>query len=143
MSEQNLKNHTRFVAGYHGITSLLIVSFLVGSIITFVYAHDGVVKHAAMIMIVGAVAMIGLFWYARVFALKAQDRAIRAEENFRHYLLTGKPFDKQVRMGQIIALRFASDEEMPALAKKAVSENLSSKDIKQLIQNWRADYNRV
>ncbi|MEO7394014.1 MAG: DUF6526 family protein [Chitinophagaceae bacterium] len=143
MSEQNLKNHTRFVAGYHGITGLLIVSFLVGSIITFVHAHDGVVKHAAMIMIVGAVAMIGLFWYARVFALKAQDRAIRAEENFRHYLLTGKPFDKQVRLGQIIALRFASDEEMPALAKKAVQENLSPKQIKVLIQNWRADYNRV
>ena len=143
MQEQNFKNHTRLVAGYHGITGLLIISFLVGSIITFVHAHDGVVKHAAMIMIVGALAMIGLFWYARVFALKAQDRAIRAEENFRHFILTGKPLDKQLGLTQIIALRFASDEEMPALAKKAVQENLSQKQIKQSIQNWRADYNRV
>ncbi len=143
MAEQNFKNHTRLVAGYHGVTALLILSFLVGSIITYVHAHDKVVKHAAMIMIVGAVAMIGLFWYARVFALKAQDRAIRAEENFRHFMLTGKPFDKQIRMSQIIALRFASDEEFPALAKKAVSENLSSKQIKQAIQNWRADHHRV
>ena len=143
MSEQNFKNHTRLVAGYHGVTALLIVSFLIGSIITLVHAHDGVVKHAAMIMIVGALGMIGLFWYARVFALKAQDRAIRAEENFRHYILTGKTLDKQLRLGQIIALRFASDEEFPALAKKAVDERLSSKQIKQAIQSWRGDYHRV
>ena len=143
MKEQNYKNHTRLVAGYHGVTALLILGFLVGSIITFVHAHDDVVKHAAMIMIIGAVAMIGLFWYARVFALKAEDRAIRAEENFRHFILTGKPFDKQIRLGQIIALRFASDEEFPALAKKAVEEKLTSKQIKQAIQNWRGDYHRV
>jgi hypothetical protein len=143
MAEQNFKNHTRLVTGYHGVTGILIIGFLVGSIITYVHAHDKVVQHAAMIMIVGAVAMIGLFWYARVFALKAQDRAIRAEENFRHFMLTGKPFDKELRMGQIIALRFASDEEFPALAKKAVAENLSQKQIKQAIQNWRADYHRV
>ena len=143
MAEQNFKNHTRLIAGYHGVTAFLILAFLVGSIITFVHAHDAVVKHAAMIMIVGAVAMIGLFWYARVFALKAQDRAIRAEENFRHFILTGKPFDKQLGLSQIIALRFASDDELPALAKKAVDEKLSQKQIKQAIQNWRADHNRV
>ena len=143
MAEQNYKNHTRLIAGYHGVTAVLILGFLVGSIITYVHAHDKVVKHAAMIMIVGAVAMIGLFWYARVFALKAQDRAIRAEENFRHFILTGKPFDKQLGMGQIIALRFAGDEEFPALAKKAAEEKLSQKQIKQAIQNWRGDYYRV
>jgi Family of unknown function (DUF6526) len=140
--EQNYKNHTRLVAGYHGVTGLLLLGFLIGSIITFVHA-DHSVKHAAMIMIVGAVGMIGLFWYARVFALKAQDRAIRAEENFRHYVLTGKPFNKEIRLGQIIALRFASDDELPALAKKAVEEKLSPKEIKQAIKNWRADYHRV
>ncbi|OSZ80120.1 hypothetical protein CAP36_02335 [Chitinophagaceae bacterium IBVUCB2] len=143
MAAQNLKNHTRLVAGYHGVTAILILGFLIGSIITYIHAHDKVVAHAAMIMIVGALALIGIFWYARVFALKAQDRAIRAEENFRHYLLTGKPFDKEIRLSQIIALRFASDEEMPALARRAVTEKLSQKQIKQAIQNWRADYNRV
>ena len=141
--DQNYKNHTRLVAGYHGVTGLLILSFLVGSIITFVHAHDKVVQHAAMIMIIGAVAMIGLFWYARVFALKAQDRAIRAEESLRHFILTGKPISNQLRLGQIIALRFASDAEFPALAKKAAEENLSSKQIKQSIQNWKADSHRV
>jgi hypothetical protein len=143
MAEQNYKNHTRLVAGFHGVTFLLVLSFIVGSIITFAHAHDGVVKHAAMIMIVGAVALLGVAWYTRVFALKAQDRAIRAEENFRHYILTGKPFDTELRLGQIIALRFASDAEMPALAKRAVAEKLSPKQIKEAIQNWRADYHRV
>lgn len=143
MAEQNFKNHTRLVGGFHGVTFLLIIGFIVGSIITYVHAHDGVVKHAAMIMIVGGLGLLGVAWYSRVFALKAQDRAIRAEENFRHFLLTGKPFDKELRMGQIISLRFASDEEFPSLAKKAVEEKLLPKQIKQAIQNWRADYNRV
>jgi hypothetical protein len=141
--EQNYKNHTRLVAGYHGITAFLILGFLAGSIITFLHAHDKVVKHAAMIMIVGSLAMIGLFWYARLFALRVQDRAIRAEENFRYYILTGKPLPKELRIGQIIALRFAGDDEMPALAKRAVEEKLSRKQIKQFIQRWRPDHNRV
>lgn len=141
--EQNFKNHKRLVAGFHGVTFLLIISFLVGSIITFMHAHDKVVKHAAMIMIVGGLAMIGIAWYTRTFALKAQDRAIRAEENFRHFILTGKPFDKQLRLGQIIALRFASDEEFVELAKRAVAEKLTQKEIKMAIQHWKADYNRV
>lgn len=143
MAEQNFKNHTRLVAGFHGVTLLLLLGYLVGSIITFAHAHDKVVKHAAMIMIVGGLAMAGLFWYARLFALRAQDRAIRAEENFRHYILTGKPLDRQLRMGQIIALRFASDEEFPELAKRAVAEKLSQKEIKMAVKNWRVDYNRV
>jgi hypothetical protein len=84
-----------------------------------------------------------LYWYTRRFALKAQDRAIRAEENIRHFILTGKPLDTGLRLRQIIALRFASDEEMPALAQRAITEKLSSKQIKQAIKNWRADYHRV
>jgi hypothetical protein len=90
-----------------------------------------------------SLALAGLFWFARVFALKAQDRAIRAEENFRHYILTGKPLPAQLRLGQIIALRFASDAEFPALVQKAVAEKLRSNDIKKMIVNWRADHHRV
>lgn len=104
---------------------------------------DAQTHYSAALLVVAFFVLILIFWYARVFALKAQDRAIRAEENFRHFILTGKPFDTKLRMGQIIALRFASDQEMPALAKKAVEENLSQKQIKESITNWRADYNRA
>jgi hypothetical protein len=79
----------------------------------------------------------------RTYALKAQDRAIRAEESLRYFILTGKAIDTRLRMGQIVALRFASDNEFVALAEKAATEGLSGKQIKQLIQNWKADYRRI
>jgi hypothetical protein len=72
-----------------------------------------------------------------------QDRAIRAEEKLRYFVLTGKPLDSRLRMGQIIALRFASDEELPTLARRAAEESLTPAQIKQAIQHWRADLRRV
>lgn len=142
MAEQNFKNHSRLVPGFHGVTFLLIVTGLIGSVVNLIHA-DAATHYSAALLVVVFLAVLGVAWYARVFALKAQDRAIRAEENFRFYILTGKPLDKQLRLGQIIALRFASDEELPALAKRAVEEKLSQKDIKQAIKNWRADHHRV
>lgn len=142
MSEQNFKNHTRIVPGYHGVSFLLILAGLVGSIVNLFHA-DAATHYSAALIVVIFIVLICLFFYARLFALRAQDRAIRAEENFRHYILTGKPHDKNLRLSQVIALRFASDEEMPALAKRAVEEKLSQKQIKQAIQNWRADHHRV
>ena len=142
MSDQNFKNHGRYIPLWHFIVPLIIAGILGWGIVLFVDHH--MATHflgAAMILI--SFVLLMLWWYARYFALKAQDRAIRAEENFRHYLLTGKPFDSRIRMSQVIALRFASDAEFPVLAKRAVEENLSQKQIKQAIQDWKADYNRV
>lgn len=132
----------RLVPAYHGLTFLLILAGLIGSIINLLHS-DASSHYSAALLVVVFLILASLFFYARLFALKAQDRAIRAEENFRYYLLTGKPLDKQLRLGQIIALRFASDEELPALAKRAVDEKLSQKDIKMAIRNWRADHHRV
>lgn len=143
MSEQNFKNHTRLIPLYHGVAFLLAFAGLIGSVINLLDHHNPGNHYSAALLVVVFILIILILWYARVFALKAQDRAIRAEENFRHYVLTGKPFDKQLTMGQIIGLRFADDEEMPALAKKAVDEKLSQKQIKQAVQNWRADHYRV
>lgn len=142
MSEQNFKNHTRLVPNYHYIGGLLLLLGFGGSIVNLLHA-DAHTHYSAALLVVVFVVLIIVFWYARVFALKAQDRAIRAEENFRHYILTGKPLDKQLRIGQIIALRFASDEEMAALAKRAVDEKMSPKQIKEAVQNWREDNHRV
>ena len=114
------------------------------TIIHFVKAvidGSGRLHAAAMVSLVLAVVLA--LWFARAFALRAQDRAIRAEENFRHFVATGKPFDSRLRMSQIIGLRFAGDNEFVALAKKAVDENLSQKQIKAAVTNWKADHNRV
>lgn len=140
--EQNYKNHRRLVPIFHGAILLVLVG-LVGSVINFVRRyHEGSILSASLLVVVFILLAI-LFFYARHFALCAQDRAIRAEENFRHFVLTGKPLDKRLRMSQIIGLRFASDEEFPQLAKKAVEEKLTNDEIKKSIQNWRGDYHRV
>ena len=131
-------------AGPYLNLSPLLLALLIGAgrnVYQAVQSGEGLYS-ASLILVMVFVLMI-VYWYARVFALRAQDRAIRAEENFRHYLLTGKTLDSRLRMSQIIALRFAPDEEFPALAKKAVDEGLSAKAIKQAIQNWKGDYYRV
>lgn len=144
MQEQNFKNHGRMVPMFHYVAFTAALFPFVMSIIHFVRTimdGSGRLCAAATVSLVAAV-ILGL-WYSRVFALKAQDRAIRAEENFRHFIATGKPLDSRLRMGQIIALRFAGDDEYVALAKRAVEENLSAKDIKMAIQHWKADHNRA
>jgi hypothetical protein len=83
------------------------------------------------------------FVFARTFALKAQDRAIRAEENLRHFAMTGKLLDPRLSVKQIVGLRFASDEEFVALARKAADESLTPDAIKRAVKNWRADTYRV
>jgi hypothetical protein len=144
MPEQNFKNHARMVPLFHYVASVLILIPFVISVIHFfkaVMEKSGRVNAAATVSLIAGIILV--FWFSRVFALKAQDRAIRAEENFRHFVATGKPLDSRLRMGQIIALRFAGDNEFVALAKKAVDENMGARDIKMAIQNWRADNNRA
>ncbi len=142
MKEQNFKNHSRLVAGWHGLTFFTILALLTGSIVNLcTSAHENV--YSASLIILISVLFVLFFIYARVFALKAQDRAIRAEENLRHFALTGKLLPANLKIGQVIALRFASDDEFVGLSEKAVKEGLSSKEIKQAIQQWRADHHRV
>ncbi len=144
MAEQNFKNHTRLVPLFHFVAYPAAGFAFVTSIIHFIKTignESGRVHGAAMVALTLAV-ILGLV-FSRSFALKAQDRAIRAEEKLRYYIATGKTFDSRLRMSQIIALRFAGDDEFVALAKRAVDENLTSKQIKAAIQNWKADTNRV
>ena len=144
MKEQHYKNHSRYVIGYHFITLGATIALLIGSFINlFNSLHDHGNVYSASLICLTAVILCFQFWYTRNFPIKAQDRAIRAEENFRHYVLTGRRLDQRLQISQIIALRFASDEEMPVLAQRAAEENLSSDAIKRAIQNWRPDYHRA
>lgn len=144
MTTQNYKNHARLLPLYHGLTLIIIVSAFIGSIINLAKClqNNNGIYAAALIT---AICLFGIliFFFARIFGLKAQDRAIRAEENLRHFVLTGKLLDKRLRMSQVIALRFASDEEFVELAQKAAENNMSNKEIKLAVKNWRADNHRV
>jgi hypothetical protein len=142
MKEQNYSNHTQYVPGYHYLTSIGILALLIGSFINLSHSAKENLYSASLICLISLILCL-FFWYMRAFALKAQDRAIRAEENFRYFVLTGKPLPKALRMSQIIALRFASDEELVELAARAVNENLKSSEIKQAIRNWRPDHHRA
>src|SRR6188474_1167307 len=114
MNEQNFKNHGRYIFSWHILTGTLVIGVVVASIVNLVNSLNDDLFSAILFVIISLI-LASIFWYARAFALRAQDRAIRAEENFRYYILTGKSFDNRLRMGQIIAIRFASDEEMPGL----------------------------
>jgi hypothetical protein len=144
MNEQNYTNHRRIVKMYHFVTFGIIGLLLISSVY---YTISAATEHASLkpglFLFLISFVLLQIFFFARLFALKAQDRAIRAEENFRHYLLTDKPLDARITIRQIIGLRFASDEEFPELAKKAAETGIKEDDIKKAIKNWRADNYRV
>ena len=145
MQEQNFKNHSRLTMGYHGILLGLILLAIIGSCMKLYRNWDtgngGLLMPGVLLLL-----SLGLFlisFFARGFALKAQDRAIRAEENLRYFAITGDLLDNKLSIGQIVALRFAPNNELVDLAHRATTENLSAKEIKMAIKNWRADNHRV
>lgn len=141
---QDYSNHARFVPAYHGVLFALIALGLIGSCVNlYLSLGDHQRIYSASLIFVLEIVALFLFGFCRIFALKAQDRAIRAEENLRHFVLTGKLLDSRLGVLQIVALRFASDAEFVELAARAAERNLEPKAIKQAIQNWRPDYYRV
>jgi hypothetical protein len=141
---QNYSNHGRFVPLFHGgLFGILVLTFIGACVNAWKSAGNHEVFYSASLILVLTLACILLFFFCRIFPLKAQDRAIRAEENLRHYVLTGKLLDPRLTVRQIIGLRFAPDEEFVDLAKRAAEEGLSEDDIKKSIKNWKADEYRV
>src|SRR5580658_6980519 len=140
MATQNYSNHVRLVPGFHYLLAGILFLTLIGSLINL-YKSWGVHGqfYSAALIVVLTVCGFMLAYYARTFSLKAQDRAIRAEENLRHFALTGKLLDARLAVKQIVALRFASDDEFVALARKAADGNMPPADIKRAIKNWKAD----
>jgi hypothetical protein len=144
MKLQDYANHRRYVVMYHGVLFSLILLSLIGSCVNLARSWgDHARFYSAALLVVVFVCFALLFVFTRMFALKAQDRAIRAEENLRHFAMTGILLDSHLTTRQIIGLRFAGDDEFVALAKRAVDENLSEEDIKKAVKNWRPDHYRV
>lgn len=143
MKAQNYSNHKMFRPMFHYFLFAVVLATLIGSIINLIKSIGTDNVYSASLIAAIGVALIFMFFFMRIFALRAQDRAIRAEENLRHFVLTGKLPDPRLRMGQIIALRFAPDEELAALSQKAVNKNLSNDEIKRAIKNWKPDHHRA
>ena len=143
MSDQNFKNHARNVPGFHFFILPVAGLTFIGSIYHLFGAWGTETQYAAALLVATNMALCGACFYGRVFALKAQDRVIRLEEQLRARRLTGQDLDSGLTMRQIIGLRFASDAEWPELSQRAVSQSMSEKEIKESIQNWRADTYRV
>ena len=140
MTTQNFKNHPRFVPGFHYVTFSSILATLVIAIILF--AQNGF-SLVALFYVLLSLSIGFLFFYTRQFATGNQDRIIRMEENSRSIRIIGTELDNKLTRGQIIALRFAEDTEYAELTKKAISQNLSPKEIKSSIQKWKADHHRI
>jgi len=137
---QNYGNHKHWVPLYHYGTLTAMGIAIIMSVILLVADTTSLMN---WLFLLNSLIVVSVSFHCRSFALKAQDRAVRAEENFRYFILTGKRMDQSIAMEQIFALRFACDEEFPALAERAIHEQLSNDEIKRSIKNWRPDYYRA
>ena len=144
MEDQNYTNHRRYVPAYHYVLSSLLLIGLITSVINVLRHkpyHGGFLSSILIVLVfICAFLIMTLF---RTFSLKAQDRAVRAEEGLRYFILTRKPIDNRINIRQIAALRFAADDELIPLVERTIAENLSPDDIKKAIKNWKSDHHRV
>jgi uncharacterized membrane protein YdbT with pleckstrin-like domain len=139
---QSYANHTRRDPGFHFLLIPLIFVAIILSVISLVQ-HPGL--HSTLWLVL-AIALLLTAGKARSNAVKAQDRVIRLEERLRLSMLlpeADRARIPELTESQLIALRFASDAELPRLAKRALDEGLTSKQIKTAIESWRPDYFRV
>lgn len=145
MKNQNYENHTRYNPFHHFVLTPLTTVFF-GWTITKMDFSSKDTTLASVYLFLGAFVVVVLPLLARMYALTLQNRIILNEMRNRYFHLTGKTFDekeRELRLGQIIGLRFASDAELPGLIDRAIAEKLTAKEIKQQIKNWRGDYLRV
>lgn len=139
---QNYKNHARIDPWFH--------LFLIGVLfISWIASIVHLVRHANLLslwLIVVSFALLVFAFKMRLYTLKVQDRIIRLEERLRLYALLNEPLRSRIHElteAQLIGLRFAADNEVPELVHRTLQEHLTRKQIKQAIQNWRADHWRV
>jgi Family of unknown function (DUF6526) len=141
--QQTYANHARFVTGYHRIAFPLLALYAFWAI----YRAVTVFSIDTFMTMLMAIGLLLVTFYARSFALRVQDRVIRLEMRMR--LRETLPANLHARIseltpGQLVALRFASDAELPALCTKVLDERIQhGKAIKQLIRDWQGDYMRA
>ena len=139
---QNLKNHQRIVPGFHVVLGVMLFANLYHAVLMLRHGASG----AGINALIFAVSLGLTAWYARAFALAAQDRVIRLEMRLRVKELApqlSSRFD-ELRIGQVVALRFAGDDELAALMQQVLDGKLTKgANIKAAVKNWKADTQRV
>jgi hypothetical protein len=139
---QTFANHSRFDPLFHFFV-LPVFGLSVLAALGHLIWHPSL--HAAAFFVISLAALTALF-KIRMYSLRVQDRLIRLEERQRMALLLPDPLRSRIpefTERQLIALRFASDAELPGLAQRTLAQNLAPADIKKSIQTWRPDYWRV
>ena len=143
MSEtQSLKNHARLDPAYH---ILLFATYLLNLVYAGFHVYRQPSLSSGWYVVLSLVAIVPLL-KIRTYPLKVQDRVIRLEERLRLQALAPQEWHTQLYRlteDQLIALRFAADDEVVGLAKQALEQNLNRKQIKERIRSWRADDWRV
>ena len=141
-AQHNLQNHSRFDPLFHFFIIPVVVITLINAIVQSV-RNPGVVSAWTVVFVAAILAAV---FKIRLYALKVQDRVIRLEERLRLAALVSVQLRSRIdelSEGQLIALRFASDGELPALFERALNQKLGKTDIKKSVANWRGDYFRV
>lgn len=145
MSVQNYKNHIRFYPLHHFVFYPIMLLLIVGAIYFGFQGKENVLIWIFIVIILIVTVFLSTMMRQH-YALTLQDRIVRLEMRYRYFSLTHERLElieHQLRDSQLFALRFAPDEELPNLVKKAIEENLSGNRIKKNIVNWFPDNNRV
>ena len=143
--KQNYENHIRFYPPYHFVFLPLIFAMLGGSIYCVFHFPERRLEWMAIAALF--FMMLALAYMLRQhYSIGNQDRIIRLELRLRYYQLTGQRFEtaeNRLSVGQIAALRFAPDDELPRLVERTLEEHLSPDNIKKQIRNWLPDHMRL
>lgn len=145
MQTQNFKNHARYFPLHHFIITPLTLLFLGWTVNRSNFETTESTSESFYFLTLAIIIFL-LPQLGRLYALKNQNRIILIEMRLRYFHMTGKSFyekEKNLDTNQIIALRFAGEEELLALMDQAISQKLSNKEIKMSIKNWKGDYSRV
>ncbi|MFV7236566.1 DUF6526 family protein [Flavobacterium sp. ZB4R12] len=144
MQTQSYKNHIRYYPPHHFVYYPIIMTFLAFSVYFIFTAEDKLIW--TFISVIFVVLFYLAFMLRQHYALTLQNRIVRLELRYRYFSITGKrleDFENKLNDNQLFALRFASDEELPALTEKTLNENLSGPAIKKAINHWKGDFDRV
>jgi len=136
---QTFENHTRFVPAWHFVAAPILL-------LNFGFAISQIIKvqnFATVVELLLSIALLIVWAFARVFALTVQDRVIRLEMRLKLAALLPAEMRSRIpefTVAQLVSLRFAGDDELPALARKVLDEKINDrKAIKKMIKNWQPD----